>query len=131
MEELLKQIIAKGFKESSYSVYNFIEDDGFISELKVNFGKRYFPEDFEYIVFDLDVKDKNGIIYSMSKVMKKFIELKKFVEFESQDDKGKTKARLYIKKDKGNVFIVKLKEFDLMEIVRKKIGEKQEVNHQS
>lgn len=113
MEELLKQLVDKPFKPSNYTVYNIIEDDGFISELFGMYNEIYGVGDFEYIMFDLTIKEKNGILYRMSFMMNKFAEIKKIIEKEIQDNPLKPKARLYVDKDKCFAFVVKLKEFDL------------------
>ena len=125
METLLKQITADKFKPSNFTVFNIIDDSGFIEELIGMFNIRYSIEDFDYMLFELSTKEKNAIYYRMSSVLKKFKEIKKIIEKQIQDDENKPKAKMIIDKDKSIVMIVKLKEFDLVERL-KKIGKKSE-----
>ena len=113
MEEFLKQIVAENFKPSTYTVYNMIDDNGYIDELKAMFDERYSVGDFEYMVFELSISDKNAIYYYMSCVLNIFRDIKYLIEKDLQDDPNKPKARMYIDKEKSIVMIVKLKDFDL------------------
>lgn len=115
MEELLNQLMGKPFKPSNYTVYSILEEDGFVTELFGMYNEIYGVSDFEYLMFDLSVKEKNAILYRMSFMMNKLVELKKIIEKDIQDDYLKPKARLYVNKEKCFVFVVKLKEFDLKE----------------
>lgn len=119
MKELLKQITKDKFKPSNYTVYNMIDDNGYIDELKGMFKKDYDIKDFEYMFFDLSISEKNAIFYWMSSVLNTFRDLKYLIEHELQDDPDKPKAKLYVDKEKSTVMIVKLKEFDLVERVGK------------
>lgn len=125
MEELTNQIINNGFKPSLFSIYNYIEDEGFILELKRNFGINLGVEDFEYILLNISEKDRNGIMYRMRVILSKFEELKGFIECDCQENKNKPKAKVYVNKDEGVVFVVKVKGFDLIEIMKQKKGNKQ------
>lgn len=113
MDEFLKQITAENFKPSTYTVYNMMDDSGYIEELKAMFDERYAVEDFEYMVFELSISDKNAIYYYMSCVLDIFKDIKRLIERELQDDPNKPKARMYVDKEKSIVMIVKLKDFDL------------------
>lgn len=127
METLLKQITVEKFKPSNFTVFNMIDDTGFVDELKGMFGKDYSIEDFEYMVFDLSIREKNAILYRMSSVLNRFKDLRKLIEKDLQDDPNKPKVRLYIDKDKSIAIIVKLADFDLVERVNKiKIDNKPE-----
>lgn len=125
MEELIDQIINSGFKPSLFSIYNYIEDDGFILELKRNFGINFGIDDFEYILLNISEKDRNGVRYRMKSILSKFEELKDFVEIDCQENKTKPKSKVYINKDGGFVFVIKLKEFNLIEIMKQKKSNKQ------
>lgn len=113
MEDLFNRIINGQFKKSTYTVYNKIEEDGFIDELEYMFGKRYGVEDFEIFWFDLSKKEKNAIKYRMLSTLGKFYRLKTILECDIQEDKSKPKVKVYITKDKPSVLIVKLKQFDV------------------
>lgn len=126
MEALVKQITEKKFKNSNFTVYSIIEDDGFITELEGMFNEKYVVDDFEYTVLDLDIKEKNGLLYYMSWMTERVNDLKKLIEKEIQDDPLKPKARVYVNRDKCYIFVVKLKEFDLLERIENKNGDIQE-----
>lgn len=126
MKELLKQITSDKFKNSSFTIYNFIEDKGLIEELKGMFSKTYSIEDFEYMIFELSEREKNAIFCRMSIVLNRFNELKKLIEHDLQDDPNKPKVRIFVEKDDKVAFLVKLKEFDLIS----KINEMKIVNEQ-
>lgn len=126
MEELLDRIISGTFKPSSYTIYNKLDDDGYIDELEGMFGVRYGVDDFEKFEFTLSTKENNGISYRMSSILGGFEKLKEYIENDLQDDRLKPKAKVYIikgtptchdKKD-SRVFIVKLKEFDLTDRIK-------------
>lgn len=128
MKELLKQIRTDKFKPSNYTVYNMIDDNGYVDELRGMFKEEYNIDDFEYMFFDLSISEKNAIFYRMSCVLNIFRDIKYLVEHELQDDKDKSKARMYIDKDKSTVMIVKLKEFKLVERVEKMIKNSELIN---
>lgn len=126
MEALVKQITEKKFKNSNFTVYSIIEDDGFITELEGMFNEKYVVDDFEYTVLDLDIKEKNGLLYYMSWMTERVNDLKKLIEKEIQDDPLKPKARVYVNRDKCYIFVVKLKDFDLLERIENKNGDEQD-----
>jgi len=116
METLLQQVRVKDFKPSNFSVYSIIEEDGFITELEGMFNEKYSVDDFEYMVLDLSIKEKNGILYYMSYMTNRIQDLKNKIE----------KARVYINREKCFISIVKLKEFNLKDRIGEiKIGDEQ------
>ena len=123
MESLLVQVLEKTFKPSNFTVYSIIEEDGFVSELYGMFGERYLVDDFEYIVLDLSKKEQNAILYRMSFMTEKIKELKNIIEKSTQEDPLKPKARVCVNKEKCFILIVKLKEFNLQNEI-KKVGDK-------
>lgn len=129
MESFLTQIIDKPFKPSNYSIYSILEDDGFIMELEKAFGQKYTVDDLEYIVFTLEEKEKNALLYRMSDMTKRIRELRKIIEIEIQEDSNKKKSIIYVDRDKRYMFIAKLKEFNLKERLAERIekekGEKE------
>jgi len=126
METLLQQVRVKDFKPSNFSVYSIIEEDGFITELEGMFNEKYSVDDFEYMVLDLSIKEKNGILYYMSYMTNRIQDLKNKIEKETQDNPLKPKARVYINREKCFISIVKLKEFNLKDRIGEiKIGDEQ------
>ena len=119
MTNLIEQIKEKGFRPAIFIVYNIMDEDGFILELEGMFKKKFSIDDFEYMVFDLSISEKNAIIYYISKASKKFTDLKKFIEVDIQPDVNKLRSKIYIKNEEGIVFLVKLKDFDLIDAIKK------------
>lgn len=127
METLLQQVRDKNFKPSNFTVYSIIEEDGYIMELQGMFGEIYSIDDFEYMILDLSEKERNAVLYHMSSMTERIQELRGVIEKEIQDDQLKSKARVYVNREKCFISIVKLKEFDLKErIVKTEIGDEQE-----
>ena len=114
MKTLITQIKDKGFKPINFSMYNFMDDCGFIAELEAVHKQKLTINDFESIVFELPLNEKNGIIHHIKSVSQKYIDLKKYVEETIQEDKNKPKAMVFIKRDNGSVFLVKMVDFDLI-----------------
>ena len=53
----------------------------------------------------------------MKDVSQKYVDLQEFVENTLQKDKNKTMAKVFIKREKGIVFLVKMVEFDLIGMI--------------
>lgn len=119
MEQLIEQIKEKEFKPLKFSIYGYMDDAGYIAEMQAAHKTRFSPDDFEYITFDLPENEVNGLKFRISSVLKKYNDLKQLVEVDIQVDKQKKSALLFIMKDEGKVFLVKLKEFDLITKLKK------------
>ena len=127
MNNLVQQVQEKNFKNSNFTVYSIVEEDGFISELNGMFGEKYTIDELEYIILDLSVKEKNALFYRMSIIMDKIIDLKRIIEKESQKDGLKPKSRVIVNKDKMFILVVKLKEFDLQGMLSKMTNDDKQV----
>jgi hypothetical protein len=117
MEKLIEQIKIKGFKPMSFQVYNYMDDNGYLTEMEVIFKEKFGIEDFELINLNLSENEKNGLKYRTKSVTSRFYNLKKFVEYKIQEDMNKPKSKLFILKDDGKVFLVKFKDFDLLSLI--------------
>jgi len=117
MQKLIEQIKNKGFKPMKFSIFNYMDDHGYITEMEGIFKQKFSIGDFDYIAFDLELNEKNGLKYRTHNVLKRFYDLQKLVEDEIQVDKERQKAKLFILKDEGQVFLVKLIEFDLINLI--------------
>jgi ribosomal protein S8 len=95
-------------------MYNYMDDGGFISELEAVHKQKFTINDFESIIFELPLNEKNGLIHHIKSVSQKYIDLKKYVEETIQENKSKPKAMVFIKRDNGSVFLVKMVDFDLI-----------------
>lgn len=110
--ELLEQLYNSPYKRITFSIYNFIENDGFIDELFCSDKTKYGLDDFEYIKFSIDDKQRNGIKYSKKEYTRFFKAFKEHVEKELQQITI-PKLRIYLIKESGSLIAVKLTSFDL------------------
>ena len=114
MKKLIEQIKEKGFKPMKFSIFNYMDDKGYITEMEGTFKQKFGIEDFEFMSFDLDTSEKNGLKYRTHDVLKRFYDLQNLIEVKIQEDKEKVKAKVFTLKDDGQVFIVKMASFDLI-----------------
>lgn len=117
MKKLLEHIIEKGLKPMSFSVYNYMDDNGYITEMENYLKTNLVLNDFEYMVFNLTEQEKNGLKYRNKEIISKFENLKIFLEKTIQQEN--TKTILFILKDEAKVFLVNLKDFGLIENIEK------------
>jgi len=114
MKKLIEQIKEKGFQPMKFSIFNYMDDNGDIVEMEGIFKQKFGIEDFEYMAFELELNEKNGLKYRAHDIMKRFYDLQTLIEETIQEDKNKSKAKVFILKDDGQVFVVKFKDFDLL-----------------
>jgi len=117
MQKLITQIKEKGFNAMKFAIFNYMDDHGYITEMEGLFKRKFAIDDFEYVAFNLELNEKNGLKYRTHNVLKRFYDLKKLVEEDIQTDKNLSKAKLFILKDEGQVFLVKLSDFDLLNLI--------------
>lgn len=115
---LIEQMMNKSFKPSNFTVFNKIDDDGYVTQLENAFDDKYSIGDFEYMILDLTLQEKNGVKYYMSWMMNRVRGLKKLIEFTLQDDKMNPKSKVYLDEENYFILIVKMKEFDLIERIK-------------
>lgn len=113
MDVFIKQIKEKGFKPLLYSIFGYMDDNGYIDEWNSMFKTKLTPDDFEYVLFTLKENEINGLKYRSKDVITTFNKLKTFFDVEVQCDEKLPKAKLFVLKDEGKVFLVKFKTFDL------------------
>lgn len=111
MEELIKQIYEKQFKPITFTIYNFIDSDGFVTELHAVYKEDFSIDDFEYIKLDISDFDKESLLQKDRFVLAKYNKLKKHIERELQE--GYPKMKLFLMNDKTTLVIVKVKGYDL------------------
>lgn len=114
MEEFIKQILEKGFKPLTYSIFGYMDDKGYVTEWNGIFNTILTPQDFEYVLFDLKDNQKNGLKYRTKDIIGIFNDLKNFLEYKIQPENKTPKVKLFVLKDDGKVFLVKFKDFDLI-----------------
>lgn len=108
--ELIKQIKEKEYKPLRFTVYNFIEDDGYVTEISGLKGERFGIDDFEYISLDIPDEDRNAIRSENSNVINKYHMFSYHVEHSCQDV---PECMVFVMNDLGLVIAVKLKNFDV------------------
>lgn len=114
--EYINQIKDRGLKKMLFSVYSIIEENGYIEQLNNSYGKKYLIDDFEYIFFNLTKKEENGIKLYIHEITDNLNNLMYFIEKEIQDNKKLTpKTKVFVNRDEGYVFLVNLKEFNLLD----------------
>lgn len=114
-DELFKQFKEKEFRPLRFTVYNFIENDGYVSEISMLKGKRLDIEDFEYFAFDIPDEDKNGIKCGNNSIIQKYSSFSYYVERCQKIPE----CMVFVMKDLGIVIAVKLKDFDIDNLAEK------------
>ena len=109
-DELIRQLYERDFSDMRFSVFNFIDEDGYVNEISALDNEKYGIEDFSFMIFDISDNDKNKIKLSDAATLMKYKEFKYYVEKECQK---KPKLSIFIMKDIGVVIAVKLKTYDL------------------
>lgn len=113
-DELWNQLLTKPFRGLLFTVYNLIDDEGFVVEARNNDKKDYDMEDFEFLNFDISAEDKKAIKNKKSDILNVLNDFK--YEVEKQKQKSFAYCRIYIMKDLGSVIAVKLKSFDVAKL---------------
>ena len=113
-EELLNQLYTREFKRLLFTVYNLIEDDGFVIEASNNNKRDYDMEDFEFFKFDISDEDKKAIKSKKKDILNLLNDFKYMVEKEKQPQFAY--CRIYVMKDLGSVIAVKTKDFDVKQL---------------
>jgi len=111
---LLKQLLEKGLKPAIFSIFNYIEDNGYLVEWENVSQEKFSIDDLEYIYFQLPENIKNGLKYRNKEITKTFNEFKFLIENKIQFDKNKPKTMVLINKDNGECFLINQKSFDLI-----------------
>lgn len=108
--DLLQQLYDKDFNNLRFTVYNFIENDGYVNEISAAHGEKYGIDDFEFIVFDISDEDKKAIKCGNTVVIQKYKAFKYYIEKECQ---AIPNCAIFIMKEFGIVIAVKLKYYNL------------------
>ena len=113
-EELYKQLFENQSRELLFTVFNLIEDDGFVIEANNQDKTQYDMDDFDFIKFDISDDDKKAIKCKKSDVLNVLNDFK--YEIERVKQKSFPYCRIYVMKDLGSVIAVKLKLFDVAKL---------------
>lgn len=113
--DLLGQMKEKEFGPLRFTIYNYIENEGYLAELSGHNGRRYDIDDLEYMVFDVPDEDKNAMRSENGDVIFRY---NSFAHHVSGLCGGFSECGIFVMWELGIVFAVKPKGFDV-----KKIGE--------
>ena len=113
-DTLLQQLYEKDFNELRFTVYNFIENDGYVNEISAIHKLKYGIDDFEFIVFDIPEDDRNAIKHGNALVIQRYRVFKQYIEKECQEVPN---CAIFIMKELGLVIAVKLKTFNIREMI--------------
>lgn len=106
-EDLYEQLYTKPFRSLLFTVYNLIEDEGFVAEASNELKRTCDIDDFEFMKFDISADDMKLIKNKDPESINSILSLKRYIEKEKQ--KGFAFCRIYIVKDIGSVIAVRLK----------------------
>lgn len=109
-EYLTRQFHEKEFGNMRFSVFNHIEDDGYVTEISALDNEEYGIDDFSFMVLDIPEEDRGKIRASDAATIAKYREFKRYVEKECQE---RPRLAVFIMKDVGVVVAVKLKTYNL------------------
>lgn len=109
-DELLEQLYSKDFSDLRFTVYNFIENDGYVNEISAAHGEKYGIDDFEFMVFDISDEDKKAIKSGNAVTIQRYRAFKHYIEEECQKIPN---CGIFIMKELGIVIAVKLKYYNL------------------
>lgn len=115
-KELFEQLKNREFRPLRFTVYNFIENDGYVAEISGLKGKKLGIDDFEYLAFDIPDEDKCGIKANNSSVIQKYNSFSYYIEHLCQKS---PECMVFVMKDLGIVFAVKTNDFDINNLVEK------------
>lgn len=110
--DLLKQINSVPFKNVTFSIFNYIDNEGFVDEVCGANKEKYGIDDFEYLKLLISEKEKNGIKFSNKEIVSNFKNFKSYIENDLQED-SIPKMRVFLIKESGSLIVVRLKNFNI------------------
>lgn len=113
-EELVEQLKVGTFGRTPFTVYNFADDDGWVTELSVlNRTAAYDFDDLETLKLDIPNEDSEYLRLNKRSTVEFYNAFKRLVENEMQSVPN---VAIFVIKDIGGVFAVKPKGFDISNI---------------
>lgn len=114
-EQYRKNVIEAEFKKINFTIYNFIEDDGWVCELNNQYDDVYDVDDFEYVSLSISDDIAKKIKEGDKSVIGYYNGFKHYVEKVLQKKYNIPKMGVFIMKDLGVVVVVKLKDFNIFQ----------------
>lgn len=113
-DDLLSQLKEMPFGRTPFTVYNFADDDGWVTELSaLNKVCAYDFDDLETLKFVIPADDVEYLKMNRRSTVDFYNKFKKRVENELQTIPN---VAVFVIKDVGGVFAVKPKEYDVTQI---------------
>lgn len=112
LNNLKEQLFKEPFKDMLFSIYNKIDDDGFVKEIGAIDKKDYGIDDFHYLYFTIQQETKDAIKFggNGNRINRMLNNFKYYVEHELQAETY-ARCRIYILKDYGSLIAVKPRNF--------------------
>ena len=102
MRDFYREIKDEDFKSVTFGIFNRIDDDSFPLYLRNQYKEVYSIDDFEYLKFNLDEKEKKSLKKNDSIMQLNLTILRQKL---NKDDK----IRFYVDKEKCEIYVVRLK----------------------
>ncbi len=112
-DELIEQLYDGSFRDMMFTVYNFIDNDGYVREMSAIRNEKMGIEDFSFMMFDIPASDKTAIKSNNRETIQKYNDFKYYIEKECQKI---LQIGIFVMKEFGVVIAVKPKHFDLSSI---------------
>lgn len=114
VEGLTSQLYTRQFRNLMFTVYNIIDDEGFVAEANGMDKENYGIDDFKYMRFSLTDEDKMALKKRKSNIMNVINDFK--YEIEKVKQPNFARCRIYALPDLGSVIAVKLNNFNLNDL---------------
>lgn len=109
---LIDQLYNKEYTPLRFTIYNFIENDGYVAEISGCKGKHYDIDDFEFFAFDIPDEDKFALRSDDTGAFVKYSNFAHMVKVAQKIPE----CAVFVMKELGIVFAVKLREFDINDL---------------
>ena len=110
-EKLLEQLKNASFRDMLFTVFNFIEEDGFVREISSRDNINYSIDDFEFYSFKIEDTQKKALKARRKNQYIELLDFKYYIEKELQ--KGVPNVGIFLMNENGAMVAVKLKEYNI------------------
>ena len=115
IDELLSQLNNGSFRNMLFTIFNYIEEDGYLREIETKYGSMDV-DDFEYFLFSINEDEKKALKMKRKSGYKELLDFKYHVEKELQS--GVPDVAIFLMNDKGAMVAVKPKTVRLSEVFK-------------
>lgn len=110
-ENLIQQLQDGNFKKLNFTIFNYLDDNGYIIEINNFYKKKHGIEDMQFMLFTINESEKKAIKNNRKEIMNNIYDFKYDVERNFQ--KEFAICRIYVIKELGIIIAVKPKLFDI------------------